>query len=423
VDDVSALRAEIQPYRLPFRRPFVTAFGTFHHRSGWILCIRDAQGHQGYGEAAPLPGFGGGDPTQVERDLQHLLAFAQTLPEAPATPASLARLIHALATESAVTGTPAPAALAALDLALADLAARRAGLPLAQWLAPETASPSVPVNATIGGQSPADSASAAEIALAAGYRSLKLKLSGDDELDLARIAAVHAVLAAQTRVDGPPRSDMASDPPIRPAAGDSAIEKETDIPPVEQGPPRLRLDANGAWPLPRALRMIDRLSPYTLSNTLNDTFSSTIEYIEQPTPVTGRPEEDVAALIALSSASPIPIAADEILLDPRAADLVLAQRAAAVLILKPALLGGPSITLDLAGRSREAGLSPVITTALDAAIGRLGALHLAAALGLTRPCGLATGSLLAQDLAPTPEPHQGHMHLPTAPGLGVTPKR
>lgn len=407
---MSGLRADLQAYRLAFRRPFVTAFGTLHHRSGWILRIQDAEGNSGFGEAAPLPGFGGGDPAQVERDLQHLLAFAQTLSEAPPTPHFLDQLLR-----TPEFTTLAPSALAALDLALADLAARRAGLPLARWLRPQSTSTSVPVNATIGGQSPADTADAAQRALAAGYRSIKLKLCGDDDLDLLRIAAVHAILAGETAPARESQPDRAKEG--KEGRWDRARSTAQEEPRSPRG--LLRLDANASWPLPRALRLLGRLAPYALSSPLG----GRIEYIEQPTPITGDPEADVAALLAITTASPIPIAADEILLDPRAAEMVLEQRAAALLILKPALLGGPSATMDLAQHARAAGLSSIVTTALDAAVGRQGALHLAAALGLTRPCGLATGGLLAQDLAPTLKPDRGHLSLPTAPGLGIAPSR
>ncbi|MCB9176309.1 MAG: o-succinylbenzoate synthase [Caldilineae bacterium] len=390
------IRLETRPYRLAFRRPFVTAFGSLRWREGWVVRVRDDSGRAGFGEAAPLPGFGGGEPAAVA---QALLALARPLADldaGPADPIALSRLMQDLVGTRPELLARAPAALAAVDLALADLAARRAGLPLARWLAPAAAA-SVPVNASISADAPEACAAAAREAVAAGYRTIKLKLRGEDRGDLDRVAAVHAVLVGANDPGGAPAS---------PASYATAAR----IGSAETLPRRaIRLDANASWSRARAIDWLERLAPYG------------IEYVEQPTPVEGDPERDVADLEAVHRLGRVPVAADEILLDPRAAERVLARRAAACLILKPALLGGPSRASALATRARAQGMQVVVTSALDGAVGRLGALHLAAALGLERACGLATGGLLAEDLAAFPNVGRGRLALPAGVGLGVEP--
>lgn len=374
-----------QPYRLRFRRPFATASITHAVREGYLVRLTTRDGAFGLGEAAPLPGHGG-EP--LDAVLPALRALAGALREAigdvnggngsPETPdvwrAVMSRL-RALAPD-------APAACAAVDLALADLAARRAGLPLARWLSPD-ARGSVELNATIGADDPDITAEQARAAVAAGYRTLKLKVLGDDDrADLARVARVRDVV------------------------GDGV---------------RLRLDVNGAWDEVHALIMLPVMSIHGL------------EYVEQPVPARDA-AVDIPSLARVRAASPVPIAADEVLLLPGGLAAVIATRAADVLILKPALMGGLArvwdIAVDLQGKTEAEDLPSatgeddapdiVITTSLDSAIGRLGALHLAAALpGLTRACGLATGGLLAEDVAATPEVRRGEMVLAAAPGLGV----
>jgi len=374
----SALSLAIRPYRLPFRQPFTTASGSQLVREGYLLRLSAEDGLSGYGEAAPLPGHGGGAPDAVVPALRRLAeALAEHVDQEgisadrDAWRAVMARL-RALAPD-------APAACAGIDLALADLAARRAGLPLAHWLNPR-ARRAVPVNATIGADDLDLAARQAREAVAAGYRSLKLKLIGADPLqDLTRIAVV------------------------RDAAGAGVA---------------LRLDVNGAWDEAKALAVIPALAEYA------------IEYVEQPVPAREL-DRDVASLARVRAASPVPVAADEALLLPGGVEAVLSAGAADVLILKPMLLGGLARVWDLAETLRGAAgtVGPrnppgpedlVVTTALDSAVGRLGALHLSAALpGLTRACGLATGGLLAEDVAATPEARSGAMEIEPAPGLGV----
>jgi L-Ala-D/L-Glu epimerase len=94
-----------------------------------------------------------------------------------------------------------------------------------------------------------------------------------------------------------------------------------------------------------------------------------------------------------------------------------------VVVLKPAVLGGLLPALHWARRARERGVQPLVTTALDGAIARAGAAHLASAIlsdGPSPDAGLATGSLLADDLCEDPgPPRDGRIRIGAAPGLGI----
>ena len=114
----------------------------------------------------------------------------------------------------------------------------------------------------------------------------------------------------------------------------------------------------------------------------------------------------------------MPIAADELLLRNQSLTAIIEARAVDTLILKPSLLGGPFRCLELAEKARRAGIDIVVTSALDGVIGRLGALHLASALRIERACGLATGAMLEQDLAPFPKVEAGLLRVPEQAGLG-----
>ncbi|MBL8621593.1 MAG: hypothetical protein JNK64_09825 [Myxococcales bacterium] len=134
------------------------ARGRWPTRAATILALTDGDA-RGFGEAAPLPGFGD-DP--LPRATAELAAW-QRDPRAPIT---------------------SPSAAWAIATATASLAAARAGQPLAQaWGAP--------ADAALAAAAVVDEPAAALAALAAGARGLKLKLDGVD--DRARVAAIRAV--------------------------------------------------------------------------------------------------------------------------------------------------------------------------------------------------------------------------------------
>jgi hypothetical protein len=61
-------------------------------------------------------------------------------------------------------------------------------------------------------------------------------------------------------------------------------------------------------------------------------------------------------------------------------------------------LGGVDTARELARRADSQGVAPIVTTTIDGAVARAGAVHLAASLPAPRACGLATGDRLASDL-------------------------
>jgi|AntDeeMetagen285_2_1112576.scaffolds.fasta_scaffold00066_26 o-succinylbenzoate synthase len=264
--------------------------------------------------------------------------------------------------------TETPAAAHGVDLAKRDAVARRDGRPLAAVLrknAFDTDGPipdSVPVNATIGDGTVEETVSAATAAVDEGFDWLKLKVGVQEpEEDITRVQAVH-----------------------------NAVDEEIS----------LRLDANGAWDRPTARRLVDRLAEIG------------IEYLEQPLPA-----EDLAGLAELGGRG-VDIAVDESLATT-SVDAVIGAGAADVVVIKPMAVGGPNRAVELAAVARNAGIEPVVTTTIDGVVARTAAVHVAAAIPNVTACGLATGSLLAADLAADPVSiTDGRASLPAGHGLG-----
>lgn len=157
------MRATTTAVRWAVAATGAAARGRWPSRAAIVIAIGDGDGDDdgvawGFGEAAPLPGFGD-DP------LPHAaaeLAAWQRDPRAPLT---------------------SPSAAWAVATATASLAAARAGQPLAiAWGAPP--------DARLATAAVVDDPDAARAALAAGARALKVKLDGVD--DRARVAAIRA---------------------------------------------------------------------------------------------------------------------------------------------------------------------------------------------------------------------------------------
>jgi o-succinylbenzoate synthase len=358
---VKVLRALLTPLRLPLRQPVVTAHERHAWRDGLLVRLETDTGEVGHGETLPLAGF---ELESLERASDVATAALQALlgrawPDLGAALDAVRR--H---TEGA------PSARAALDVAFHDLFARADDRSVAALLCARrggNARGEIPVSALIAATRAEDAARHARQAVSRGFGALKLKVGlGDVEEDVRRTAAVRA------------------------AAG----------PEVE-----LRLDANGAWDEAEALAALDRLAALEPA------------FVEQPVPA-----HDLGALGRVHEAAPVPVAADESVRDEAHAQAILERKAADLLIVKPAALGGLQPAQHIAERALAAGVGVVVTGMLDGALGTAAALHLAAALpDPLRAAGLAADALFETDLASLPRVVAGRRGVPEGPGLGVAP--
>jgi o-succinylbenzoate synthase len=262
-----------------------------------------------------------------------------------------------------------PATRNGIETALLDAEARADGVSLAGWLSSREGSNSpastVPVNATVGDGTVDQTVEAARTAVDGGFGCLKLKVGvADVEHDIERVGAV------------------------RSAVGENVT---------------LRVDANGAWDRETATVATDAFADLDVS------------YVEQP--LDGDDLDGHAALRGRG----VEIALDEGLYE-HTVEAIAEANAADVLILKPMVVGGPGVTHTLAQRARALGLDAVVTTTIDGVVARTTAVHVAAAIPDVRPCGLATASYFADDLAPDPSPvEEGRITVPNGQGLGIDP--
>jgi L-alanine-DL-glutamate epimerase-like enolase superfamily enzyme len=283
-----------------------------------LFTVEDDDGVVGYGEAAPLVEY---DGVSVERVLGALAAHMSEIQATVRWP-SISDIWAACA-----AADPLPQALAAVDLAMWDLAGRRAGKPVAELLG--VAEPeSVAVNATIAAVAPADAAAEAAQAAALGFSCIKVKVGTPD--DRQRLQA------------------------IRNAVGPDLL---------------LRVDANGAWTQLDAPERINALSRFD------------IELFEEPV-------HGPSAIQAVARAVPSAfLAVDETAGD---AIGMLERRACDSVCLKIAASGGITGLIHEAQAARDLRYKVYIASTLDGPLGIAAALHTAAVVKPDRHCGLAT---------------------------------
>jgi L-alanine-DL-glutamate epimerase-like enolase superfamily enzyme len=342
--------------RVPLTRPYTIAYATIDSVELFFLRVRADTGGEGLGSASPIV-----DVTGESADgCASFLASERTRWIVGRDIADLRSICRMLAS----THREAPAARAALDMALHDLAARALGRPLADLLG--RCHDSLPTSVTIGIQRVDEAVAEAREHLARGFTHLKVKVGRSYLEDVERLSK------------------------IREAAGRG---------------PRIRIDANQGWneeDLSRFAPLLEELD---------------VEFVEQPLPAR-----------ALEAARALPhdlrcrIALDESVVTERDASVAARPPAACgIFNIKLMKCGGVTSALAIAEVARHAGIGLLWGCSDESRVSIAAALHAAFASPATRYLDL-DGSL---DLARDPATggfvlEDGRLRTTGEPGLGVT---
>ncbi len=343
-------------YRLPFKKPFNTSNGSFTFREGLII-KEDYLSFSCYGDIAPLPGYSTESLDQViaqfqqyHNAIEHYFMQVNGYNTWQSFADSLK--IH-------------PSLRFGLDTFVYDRLSKTRMIPLNKHLLSSSAQ-RIKVNFTLGQNDFKTSINAIDEAWESGYRTFKLKIGNDFELELSLVEYIQSNY------------------------------KDSKI----------RLDANQAWEADAAISFLNQLSP------------SNIEYCEQPVPAS-----DLEALNKVSKKSSIPVAADESICNVEQAKIIIENHYVDAIILKPMLLGSYSDIAKIARMSKKNGMDVVITSTLESGIGRMATSHLASCFGsLNIAQGLGTGSLFENDiLNDSTCIKDGYYTLPDERGIGIEP--
>jgi L-alanine-DL-glutamate epimerase-like enolase superfamily enzyme len=222
----------------------------------------------------------------------------------------------------------------------------------------------VPILRILAIKTPTEMAAAAQKLVDKGYRYLKIKVHGEVDEDVARVAA------------------------IRRQVGDDV---------------HLTIDANQSYTTKDAIAALNRMAEYR------------IDLVEQPVSA-----DDFEGLALVTRTVPVTVEADEAAGSLREIFALVSQRAVDAVSLKIPKLGGLRNTLAAARLCEAAHIKYRLGAAVGSRILSAQALHLACALpGVDYACELGEFDRLLDDPFEGLEVENGVLHLPQGPASGV----
>jgi len=293
--------------------PYTIAYETINSTTNVFIRLETDKGVTGYGCAAPDLQVTGETPGSVLQAVNETVAPSIKGSDPLRTAQLLERLALLLDTQ--------PAVMAGVDMALHDILGKVSGLPL--WKLLGGFRDRIRTSITIGILPEKQTVERAKEFAAQGFKSLKIKGGLDVQSDIARIIKV------------------------REAVG-SSLE--------------LRFDANQGFSLEEAITFF------------NETKSSRVELIEQPTPK-GQPD----LLGRVTESVKIPIMADESLMTLRDAFKLARRELVDMVNIKLMKVGGIDRAIQINAVARSAGLEAMVGCMDESALSIAAGLHFALA--------------------------------------------
>ncbi len=345
----------LTPFEVPLASPFRIATMTNHSASGVFISIT-AGGKTGWGECLPFHAINGENQATVMASLRTL---------APAIHGEDSRDLRILI-ELCESILPAQTtAISGIDMALHDLAAQRAGLPLYRFLGGTKRE--LPTDLTIGILPPKEAAAKAKKIIDQGHEAIKIKLGDNPMNDAERVATIREV-------------------------AEDAI---------------LRVDANQAYDRLTALHLLESIAELD------------IQFCEQPVK-----RNDYQGLAFLHQNSTVPVMADESCFSPSDAFALLSQNCCNLINVKLCKSGGilraqeiASITQAAFGRCMMGGMA-------ETRLGVTAAAHVASSHSAFHFFDLDAHQGHKEDVIDGGiQTVRGSVVLPEKAGLGARPKQ
>tara|TARA_B100000780_G_scaffold279138_1_gene255878 strand:+ start:969 stop:2093 length:1125 start_codon:yes stop_codon:yes gene_type:complete len=347
-------KVEIFKADLPLKRPFRIAIGETTVAGTVFIRIHTDQSVYGVGEANPF--------TPV---------VGETLETAYAAAQDLAKLIlgtDPLDIEGRVQQMCAflprnPTIRSAFDMALYDIAAKTAKMPLYQFLSGKKRV--VTTDNTVGIDDPSVMVSHALEHKARGFPAVKIKLGTDYETDIERVKSIRQALGPDTLI---------------------------------------RVDANQGWDRISAQKALVGIEPYD------------IQYCEQPVR-----DWDIEGLAMISRSTTIPIMADEALFDAHDAVKLVTHQACKYFNIKLAKSSGILVALQINAIAEAAGINCMVGCMTETRLGLTAAAHLVSARRNIIFADLDGADMLRDDPVSGGMVYgpKGQISLPDVPGIGA----
>lgn len=340
-------------YDIPLKAPIAISLGTIDHARNLLVEIQTSEGITGWGEGSPF-----------------WMIVGETQASGLAAAEDMARLLlnrDPLAMEGCVNALlrylPGhPTTRSAFDMALYDIAAKAAGMPLYQFLGGRKR-PLV-TDETIYLNAPERMVDDALRIQSKGAEAIKVKLGTNARDDIRRVEAIRNAIGDQTPI---------------------------------------RTDANQGWDVATAQAVLRAIS------------DSNVQYCEQPVA-----RHDIAGLRHLRRSSTVPIMADESLFDATDAIRLVREEAVDYFNIKLSKSGGIFEALKINAIAEAAGVPCMIGCMSESRLALTANAHFAAARQNVRFCDLDACFEHADDPVQGGITYHGYqIELPDAPGIGA----
>lgn len=345
-------RVVIHEFELPLDVPFTTSVRTIDSLPRILVELETEEGLVGFGESAPNYEVTGESGTGVAEILAEVMAPIVL----GRSPMHVEQIRQALAV---VHGTPA--AHAGIDIALADLRAKRSELPLYQLLGGAEDEPSVSVPKVVSMETPEEMVDRAVRGADAGHKQIKIKVGNDPQMDIRRIRSVAEAIP-------------------------------DDI--------SLKADVNQGWgDAKTSLQVLSKVSEY-------------LDLVEQPVN-----EDSLDDLRMVRERTDIPVMADEPVRSSRDAMNVIKQGAADLLNIKLMKSGGIVPAVQLNAVAEADGRQTQLGSMIEGEVGTAAGVHFVAALDNVAWNELVGPSMTTGDF--TDLTVEGPTLETSGPGLGI----
>lgn len=342
---------------IPLKKPFKTALRTVHSAEDIIIKVVADNEEVGFGNAPPTLVITGDGQDSIVSAIRDVIA-----PKLIGLPVDELEEIRNIIQTSTLHNSSAKAAV---DIAVYDLFAKKYGVPMYKLFGGYRNT--MTTDLTISLNSPEEMVRDSLEAVAEGYKSLKLKVGNDVQLDIARVEAIR-----------------------------KAVGKEVTI----------RLDANQGWLPKEAVRIIRKFEDCDLG----------IELIEQPVKA-----HDVLGLKQVTDNVETDIMADEAAFGAYEVMNLLATRACDLINIKLMKAGGLYNAGKIAAFAETMGVQCMMGCMLESNVGITAAASIAGAKKIVTRTDLDAAVLLAENpVIGGVSYERDALIVPEAPGLGIT---
>lgn len=340
-------------YDIPLKAPIAISLGSIEHARNILVEIQTDEGTTGWGEGSPfwmIVGETQASGLAAAQDMARLLLNRDPL-DIEGCLNTLTRYLPGH-----------PTTRSAFDMALYDLAAKVARMPLYQFLG-GSKRPLV-TDETIYINTPERMVADARRIQANGAEAIKVKLGTNTRDDVARIEAIRNAIGSRTPI---------------------------------------RTDANQGWDVVTALAILRGIAPYN------------VQYCEQPVN-----RHDITGLRHLRQHSPVPIMADESLFDAVDAIRLVRDEAVDYFNIKLSKSGGIFDALRINAIAEAAGIPCMLGCMSESRLGLTANAHFAAARQNIRFLDLDAHFEHTEDPVHGGITYNGYqIELPETPGIGA----